>query len=310
MLKIEHLEIPQGKRVICISDIHGSLSLLEQLLAKIRYSADDILILLGDFYLKGPQPRETLAFVMALHQQPHVYVVRGNCDWLGEDYLSDREKEWLDNLPHILEAKEFIFVHAAIAPGRLEDQDEHHCMKTDAFMEQGLSFERYVVTGHWPVVNYAHQKPSDNPIVDENSRIIAIDGGCVLKKSGQLNAFIIADGAFSWDFVDSLPVYRVEKAQAAKGGQLNITWLDRFVEKVEESMEGEEFGLYRHVSTGKTITLPHDAVWTDKAGNLCECDCGTDYYLPVEAGDTVSVIYRYRDRIFAKKDGIAGWIAL
>jgi len=178
-------------------------------------------------------------------------------------------------------------------------------MKNDAFMEQDLNFEKYVVTGHWPVDNYAHKVPSFNPIVNDTKRIISIDGGNVIRDGGQLNAFIISNSEFTYDSVDDLPTLSVEKAQTERGGSLHITWLDRFVELVED---GDPFATYRHLSSGKLISLPKSTLWADGDGNLCGCRFATDYYLPVNAGDTVSVIGRFGNKIYAKKDGTAGWI--
>lgn len=301
---LKKVTIPQNKRIICISDIHGSLYLLKQLLNKINYTEDDILILLGDFYTKGKENHETFKFIVDIAENPNVHVLRGNCDW-EEEYLSDVGKAWLNGLPHIIETKDYIFVHGGLTSSDLDEQDALTCMKNDAFMEKGLKFEKYVVTGHWPTVNYTHRIPCFNPIVNEENRIISIDGGIVLKDGGQLNAFIICDSNFSYDFVDDLPIIKIEKNQSESGGNLNITWFDRFVELLED---GEEFSLYRHIQSGNTIFLPKISVWTDNNGNLCACNNGTDYYLPINIGDTVSIINRFSSRILAKKNGTVGWI--
>ncbi|GHU88456.1 hypothetical protein FACS1894202_04570 [Clostridia bacterium] len=216
-----------------------------------------------------------------------------------EDYLSDAERLWLRALPHILESREYIFVHGGLTSDNLAEQETGTCLKNDAFMENGLKFGKYVITGHWPTGNYTHKIQCFNPVVSEEQRIIAIDGGNVIQSRGQLNAFIIQNGAFSFDSADALPTARVKSPQAASGGDLTITWLDRFVELLER---GEDFSLYRHIKTGKTILLANRDVWTDGEAQ------GTDYFLPVGEGDTVSVVSEYSDRILAKKDGTVGWI--
>ena len=304
MAKVERLTIPKDKRVICISDIHGSLDLFKQLLDKVYFSDGDILILLGDFYTKGNQGRETLKFVMELYQKPNVYAIRGNSDWI-ESYLETSEKEWLENLPHIIETKDYIFVHGGLTSDRLDKQEAEKCMKNDAFMEQGLSFDRYIITGHWPTVNYCHKIPCYNPIINKERKIIAIDGGMNLKITGQLNAFIISGGKFSFESVDDLPVYVVEKTQEASGGNLNITWNDRFIELIEEH---NGIGIYRHLATGIELSLPSGIGWIDGDGNLGESNFGTDYFLPLALEDTVSVVKSFGSRFFAKKDGVAGWV--
>jgi len=306
--KVKAIEIPKDKRAICISDIHGSLDLFKQLLDKVNYCGDDILILLGDLYTKakGDQGHATLKFIIELSQSKNVHVLRGNCDWV-EDYLEHEEIKWLDGLPHIIESEKFVFVHGGISSNNLAEQEARACMKNDNFMEQGLMFDKYVVVGHYPTVNYTHEVPCHNPIVNEKSRIIAIDGGCINIRSGQLNAFIISDEKFSYTYVDGFPTIQMEKAQAAKGGELNITWLDRFVEFVEY---GEVFSTYRHLKTGKELDIPNSTVWKDALGNICSGGFGTDYFLPVNAGDEVSVVSKFGNRIFAKVNGTVGWIEL
>jgi protein phosphatase len=304
--KVEKLSITGHQRVICISDIHGSLDLFKRLLDKVSFCDEDLLLLLGDFYAKGNQSAETLLYVRELCEKPNVRALRGNGDRLYEDFMDGSDAEWLDSLPHIIDAGEYIFVHGGLEPGDLYAQDADRCMKTKAFAEQGLKFDRYVVTGHWPCENYTHDKPCDNPIVNEDSKIISIDGGNMVREGGQLNAFMILDGEFSFESVDDLPVETVTKAQKESGGTLHITWNDRFVEIIEK---GEEFSLCRHIATGITLTLPNTTIY-EGHGRFFAGSSATDYFMPVEPGDSVSVIYRFSDRIFAKKNGGGGWIML
>ncbi|MBJ7988242.1 serine/threonine protein phosphatase, partial [Bacillus cereus] len=73
--------------------------------------------------------------------------------------------------------------------------------------------DKYVIVGHWPVVNYSEEAPSNNPVIDKNKKIIAIDGGNAIKEAGQLNAFIIhrdvLNDTFSYTYVDHFPQYEV-----------------------------------------------------------------------------------------------------
>lgn len=293
------------KRTVCVSDIHGHVHLLNRLLDKVMYTPGaDTLLILGDIYTKGPYSKETLHRVMQLSCIPNVHVLRGNCDdLLG--WMIDEETAWVEGLPQILDAGEYVFVHGGLPSEDLEHLDMWACMKNNAFMEQGLVFSRWVVHGHWPVKNYCHRIPCHNPIVNERQRIIAVDGGCAINRAGQLNAFVIQDGAFSFDSEDDLPAYRVEKAQEESGGTLNITWNDRFIDILER---GDELSLIRHKATGLKMTAPNNALW--EADGQWQSGDVTDYYLPVAAGETVKLVQAFSDRILAKKDGIVGWIDL
>ena len=305
-LVVKRTDFPQGKRIICISDIHGSFELLKELLRKVGYAGGDILVLLGDLYTKGCQGHDTLKYIIELSQSPNVYVLRGNCDWTTEEYLAESEKTWLEGLPHVMETTQYIFVHGGLPHGNFETKDAIQYMKNDAYMEQGYKFDKYIITGHWPTINYTHEIPSYNPIVDDKSRIIAIDGGNAIVSGGQLNAFIIDNNRFSFEYVDDLPKRCVLKPQDASEDAMTITWHDRFVELIEQ---GAVFSRYRHLKTGKVFDLPNDRIWTDKAGSLCVRQW-TDYLLPLDAGDEVSVIKDYSSKLLAKKDGIMGWVIL
>jgi len=305
LAKVAYLDLPRDKRTICISDIHGHLDLLVNLLQKIQFSPDDILLLLGDFYTKGPQGEETLKYVIELSQKSNVHALRGNSDWITDD-LPPAQRQWIESLPHIIETTDYTFVHGGLTAGDLTQQDAWKCMKNDRFLDQDLHFDKYVVVGHYPSECYCDKIPHNNPISNEKKRIASIDGG-TFKTGGQLNALIIQRGEFSFTYTDALSPYRVEKDQPESGGTYNISWDDRFIELVEP---GEEFGTYRHLSTGRIFRFPNNRTWRDHDGNLCVGSMATDYHLPVHAGETVSLIKRYTDRIYAKKQGTMGWILL
>jgi len=296
------LDISENKRIICISDIHGELDLFQKLLAKVGFGDADILILLGDLYLKGSRPDATLDYVMELAKRPNVHVLRGNCDW-----QHDKHQAWLDELPHIIETDGFIFVHAGIGEGPLNEQDAVFCMRNDAFMEKCEQvFDKWVVTGHWPVNNYCHEIICHNPIVDRKKRVIAIDGGNVVQSSGQLNAFIIEGDKFSFRSLDALPKAVATHRQKEAKGTLNVTWLDRFVEVVRRD---KEFSVVRHVASGIETEVPSKYIHKEDDGRM-SCLKATNHWPAIRVGDEVAVVESFSDRHLAKKDGIVGWISL
>ncbi len=180
-------------------------------------------------------------------------------------------------------------------------------MKFDDFLSCNLSFRRWVVVGHWPVTLYHAAYPSAAPLVLPDRHIISIDGGCVLKIDGQLNALLIPD--ITGDEVDcvaydGLPQVRALDPQEASTDSINIRWSDSRVEKIRE--EGD-CAWCRHLSTGRELWLPSKWLHIRNAdGALCTEDA-TDYCLPVEQGDVISLVLTCCKGHLVKKDGVSGW---
>lgn len=77
---IQQIEAKPGQRLLVVSDIHGHLDRLIQLLRQMHYSGDDILVLVGDLIEKGPESLRVVQYVMDLARQHPVYVSMGNVD--------------------------------------------------------------------------------------------------------------------------------------------------------------------------------------------------------------------------------------
>lgn len=350
--------IEPGRRVIAISDIHGNLLYLQGLLKKLRFSPDDVLILVGDLLEKGTHSLGVLRYVMELQKTHTVYALCGNCDHIDRAFLEGRpgvdaelwpvlsywrerstllqmglelghpmpqrasdlpalraalldyyprETQFLLHLPHILEAGNFIFVHGGIPrEDRLDELEAYPCMKNDDFLSQGLSFQKWVVVGHWPVTLYDPHIQCANPLIHPARHIASIDGGCVLKLDGQLNALVIPDitaDEMGVESYDSFPLVTALEAQQPCEDSLNIRWSDSVVEVLAE---GGDCVFIRHPTSGRTMWLPRDfvSVWRD---GKTHTEDATDYRLPVAAGDRLSLVRRTQRGCLAKKDGITGW---
>lgn len=159
--------------------------------------------------------------------------------------LAERFKpEWdfLHAMPHVIETPHYIFAHGGIKPDiPIERQLGGDCMKFDAFMDYGYTFDKWVIVGHWPVMLYLADHVCANPIIDREHHVISIDGGCSLKDDGQLNALIIPyEGSenFSFEAYDPFPVRRVKSAQRGGGKSYYIRWGDNDVQVLRR---GEEF---------------------------------------------------------------------
>ena len=217
------------------------------------------------------------------------------------------ETAFLMNLPHILEAGNYIFVHGGVPrEDALEELDAYSCMKNDDFLGQGLSFRKWVVAGHWPVTLYNPHIQSSAPILDRERHIASIDGGCVLKVDGQLNALLIPDvngDEMSFLAFDGLEPVTALDAQEASPDPVNIRWSDSVVEVLAED---GDCVLVRHPSSGRELRLPRDFVSRWRDGRLHTEDA-TDYRLGVEPGDTLYPVRETGWGCLAKKDSVTGW---
>ena len=110
---IQKIEIAPGQRLLALSDIHGHFNRLVQLLKKMEYGGNDVLVIVGDLIEKGPESLRTVQYVMDLCRQHSVYVSMGNVDltrlkFLYDDssdaaerfvkYLQSAEKDWNSSL--------------------------------------------------------------------------------------------------------------------------------------------------------------------------------------------------------------------
>ena len=217
------------------------------------------------------------------------------------------ELDFLRDLPHILVDDHHLFVHGGVPrEDRLEELDAHVCMKNDDFLNQGHSFRRWVVVGHWPVTLYDPSIQCSNPRVERDRRIISLDGGCVLKVDGQLNALIIPDitgDEFSFAAYDGLPRVTALDGQEASYNPINIRWSDSAVEPLAEN---GDCLLVRHPSSGRTLWVPRDFVRRWRDGRLHTEDA-TDYCLPVAPGGELALVRETQRGLLVKKDGVTGW---
>ncbi len=219
-----------------------------------------------------------------------------------------REAAFIASMPHILEAGNFIFVHGGVPrEERLEELSAHSCMKNDDFLGQGFSFRKWVVVGHWPVTLYDPEIQSARPLILPERHIASIDGGCVLKVDGQLNALIIPDiwgEELTWAAYDGLPVMVAEADQAPSAHPLNIRWSDSAVEVLEEK---GDVCRCRHLSTGRELWILKEYIYPRRKDGHLHCEDCTDYRLPVSAGDHLSLVRRSSMGYLVKKDGVTGW---
>lgn len=296
-----------GRRIIAVSDVHGNLDFFRGLMDQVGLTPSDILVLVGDLLYSAYLPIHPESTIRQLAEE------LGFSNWrdfpalraaLREAYPEIRA--WLRGLPTILETEHLLFVHGGV-PSRehMETLNRWKCMKNDNFLGQGHRFDKYVVVGHWPVTLYHPHIPSAAPLFAREQNIISIDGGCVLKLDGQLNALIFPtedSDTFTWQAYDGLPVYTALDRQEASPDSINIRWGRSDLELLES---GEEFSLCRHLESGRELYILTSYLRRD--GERLWCEDSTDYRLPVLPGDPLSLVARTSRGCLMKKNGVTGW---
>ena len=179
-------------RVLAIGDVHGMYQKLIKLMDKIRFNQDeDMLIFLGDYIDRGPDPGRCLQYIFALQQQyPDVVVClmgnhevmmssyfmqkRGSYNNLIVDYAgswldnggletlkqldemdADTKEEllqWVMNLPVKYQYQDYFFCHAGVDPDvPLSVQNEFDMLWRRQQWWEQYKGEETLVVGHTPV---------------------------------------------------------------------------------------------------------------------------------------------------------------
>lgn len=88
--RVQKVSTTGFRRIIAVSDIHGSADAFRQLLHKIGFCHDDVLFLLGDYIERGEQSLELLRYIMELCRQGNTFALMGNCDNLLEEVFESK----------------------------------------------------------------------------------------------------------------------------------------------------------------------------------------------------------------------------
>lgn len=358
MEKIKKLSIPNDARVIVISDIHGELQLLKELLHKVNLKDEDYVIINGDLCEKGRDSIGVVNYVMDLvKNNSNVHVVEGNCEvlvdallhenpdlinylctrkhsifneWLEQLHFSlhedtsihevkellmsqfSKEINWLTELPTAIETEDYIFVHAGLEDRvDWEETERKNATAMPEFFNKSHRANKYVVVGHWPVVNYSEEAPSNNPVIDKDKKIIAIDGGNAIKEAGQLNACIIqratAGDTFSYTYVDYFPAYEaIADFKADSEMQGGVTYPHYDIEPMERM---QDYTICKQKETNKLLTVKNEYIRQLESGEYTVKTDISCAQISVRKGDVVSLIDGSCSGYdLIKNDGVEGWI--
>lgn len=89
-------------KLAILADIHGNANALMAVMEDLQKRKLDQAILLGDLYVKGPEPQTVFRLLQEL---PTLQTIKGNTeDWFWEDHLDRRRKELVAYVEHAFPA--------------------------------------------------------------------------------------------------------------------------------------------------------------------------------------------------------------
>ncbi|GAA0417208.1 metallophosphoesterase [Virgibacillus salarius] len=220
------------------------------------------------------------------------------------------EIDWLEALPIAYETEHFIIIHAGIEDiPNWQSTTIENALSMPAFYEKGHRADKTVIVGHWPVVNYTTQSIcSNNPLIDLDKRIIAIDGGNQIKREGQLNALVVDGEQISFTFVDELQemamIQQSHQDTTARVG--TVTYPNYELEIIKE----EPFFTHcKNIELGITQWVKNEFITRNNNQLISNNDISTTF-LSVQQGEIIKVINNDCSgyTIIKNDNGEIGWI--
>jgi len=193
-----------------ISDIHGCLKTFKELLAKLNFSKQDELYLLGDYIDRGPDSKGVIDHIWQLQEEGYqIACIRGNHEQMLLDCVDHEDKfllweynggdttmlsfgrrsvseipepymTWLNALPYYLEVENYILVHAGFKFDMPNPFEEKTAMLWQRDWYDRINYdwlgERIIIHGHTPISKLGIQ---DMVKYVKKRPVIDIDNGCV-----------------------------------------------------------------------------------------------------------------------------------
>lgn len=218
--------------------------------------------------------------------------------------------DYLRTLPTTLETQDFLFVHARIE--RREDWKNSSLsslIEMRTFQNDGHLLDKYVIVGHLPTSNFHQNHINNDIIIDEQKKIISIDGGTGVKSISQLNALIIdchhQQYTLSSKYVQPLLKYRITSTYIQKHREIyKVAW--PFFE-VEIIQSGTDFSLCKQMDTQYIFEIKNEFLYQKKGKTYC-LDDYTNHLLSVKKDDVVKLLGIYGNYAYLIKDKEVGWI--
>lgn len=235
-------------------------------------------------------------------------------------FLSDKIPEdinFIKDLPYAIEIDSFIFVHSGI-------EDRHDWEKSsidsmlinDGFNNKSNSTDKYIVAGHWPTSNYRENSLCVEVLINEDKKIISIDGGFQVKQTGQLNALIIEkrNGQIEFKFESENAFKKVMYKRSEEIDDMFITlvesdivevgWPDYRLIVVERY---DKVSLCKKYDSDKTFYMLNELIEENEGISYSTIDYIANFISP-EDGTEIELVAMYDDFSLIKYNYEFGWV--
>lgn len=130
--RLKTVKLPEGRRIVAVSDLHGNLDGFRALLKQLAFSKDDILIINGDILEKGPDSLGLLRCIIRLSKTHTVYEVCGNCDDFYDEIANiDTPEQNQELLDYMLNRKHSVLNEMCAEIGlQVSSKTDMHEMKS------------------------------------------------------------------------------------------------------------------------------------------------------------------------------------
>ncbi len=218
--------------------------------------------------------------------------------------------DYLHTLPLSLHFNEFLFIHAGIEKrtdwynGSLSSMIE-----TKTFYQDGHCLNDYVVVGHLPTSNQYQNKIDNHIIINNEKRIICLDGGTGVKMISQMNALVVESknhkSTLKKEYVQPFPIYEVTHSVSINSKHVHkIAW-PHF--EVEILKQGQEFSLCKQIDTQAIFPIKNEFLYYKNNKSYC-LDDYIDCFLSVNKGNKIKIAGIYGNYAYGICHNDVGWI--
>lgn len=173
------------------------------------------------------------------------------------------ELDFMKNLPYAIETQEHIFVHAGIENrSDWENTSEMYAITQPYWLRGEHCSEKWVVVGHFPCYNYQRANNTNLPIIDNEKKMICIDGGLTVKHACQLNALCINKNGSNYTYETVWDTFFEKKTVMRDySSELEYIYCDPYNHNFTLINKENGLALVRNKTTGQEGLIPEEKLW-------------------------------------------------